>query len=73
MYTKYLPPEVQILVRFALRPAVSKISHILSFPIDSHVKRPQKRTKKKKSEKIQNLKFRNSLYKFGRDPSYEYV
>ena len=35
-------PEVQILVRFALRTAVSKISHILSFPIDSYVKRPQK-------------------------------
>ncbi len=48
-YVNYvLSPEVQSLVRFALRPPVSKISHILSFPMDSHVKRPQKEPKKKK-------------------------
>ncbi len=34
-------PESQILVRFALRPAVSMILHILQFPIDSYVKRPK--------------------------------
>ncbi len=28
---------------------------------------------KKKLQKIQNLKFHNSLYNFGRDPSYEYA
>ncbi len=37
-----LTPEAQLLVLFALRPSVSKISHILSFPIDYHVKRPKK-------------------------------
>ena len=41
-----LTPDVQILVRFALRPAVSKISHSLSFSIDYHVKGPKKNTKK---------------------------
>ncbi len=29
--------------------------------------------KKKKMSKLQNLKFYNSLYKFGRHPSYEYA
>ncbi len=58
---------VQILVCFALRPAFSKISHILSFPIDYHVKRPKK--EQQNLPKIQNLKFNNSLYNFGRDPS----
>ncbi len=118
-------PWVPNLVRFALQPAVSKISHILSFPIDSHVKRPKTEQKKcqkakiwnftilytilvetlprsmheflevnvlytfrqdaiwsfflpygpmltktkKKWQKIQNLKFHQSLYNFSRDPS----
>ncbi len=29
VYTKYLPPEAQILARFVIWPAVSKISHFL--------------------------------------------
>ena len=54
-------PEAQILVCFALRPAGSKISHILLFPIDYHVKR-----QKKNHNWI-------SLNNFGRDPPQEYV
>ena len=50
-----LTPEAQILLRFALRPAVSKISHILSFPIDYHVKRPTKTKKICKKSKISNF------------------
>ncbi len=59
------------MVRFTLRPIVSKISHILSFPIDYHVKRPQKN--KNNLPKIQNLKFHNSLSNFGRDPPQEHA
>ncbi len=65
-YTRYLPREAQILVRFALRPAVSKISHILQFPIDNHVKRPKKK-EQKTLPKIQNFEFHYSFNNFGRD------
>ncbi len=61
-------PEVQILLRFTLQPAVSYISHILPFSIDSYVKRPPKK-EQKNLPNIQKFKFHNSLYKFGRDPS----
>ncbi len=66
-----LTPEAQILFRFALRPAVSKISHILSFPIDYHVKRPKK--EQKNLSKIQNFKFHYSFNNFVRDPPQEYT
>ena len=47
-----------MLVRLALRPAISEISHILSFPIDYHVKRPK--TESPKFAK--NLQFKISLF-----------
>ncbi len=40
-------PESQMLVHFALRPAVSVILHILQFPIDSYVKGANKEQNKK--------------------------
>ncbi len=40
-------PGSQRSLRFALRPAILMISHILLFPIDYHVIRPKKKQKKK--------------------------
>ncbi len=60
-----------MLVRFALRPAVSKISHILSFTIDYHVKRTKK--EQKNLPKIQNFKFHYPFNNFVRDLSREYT
>ncbi len=73
MYTGYIK---YLLLRpkfcpFALRPTVSKISHILSFPIDYHVKRPKK--EQNYLPKIQNFKFHYSFNNFVRDPPQEYT
>ncbi len=70
--------ESEISLRFGPRPAIFKISHILWFPIDYHVKQPekeqhQKKKKKKKTQKLQNFKFRNSSNNFGRDPLQGYT
>ena len=74
VYIKILTPEAQILVCFALRPAVSKISHILSFPIDYHVKRQKKKKKNKIiCQKSKIFKFHYSFNNFVRDPPQEYT
>ena len=66
-----LTPGVQILVRFTLRPAVSKISHILSFPIDYHVKQSKK--EQNNLPKIQNFKFHYSFKNIVRDFPHQYT
>ena len=47
-----------ILVRVVPRPAISKILHIVKFPIDYHVKRPEKNKKVKKKKK-KNIELSN--------------
>ena len=66
IYTIHLPQRPKFWSVLALRPAVSKISYILQFPIDYHVKRPNK--EQKKLPKIQSC-FSN----FGRDPPHQYA
>ena len=73
IHTKYSPPRSKFW-SVSLRPTVSKISHILSFPIDSHVKRP-KTEQKKKNAKNPNFEISQcySLSNFGRDSPQEYA
>ncbi len=65
-----LTSEAEILIRFALQPAVSKISYIVQFPIDYHVKRPKK--EQKRLPKIQNFNFHYSFHNFGRGHPQQY-
>ncbi len=74
IYTKYLPLRSKCWFVLLYDQLFSKISHILSFPIDYHLEHLKRRTKKKKKcQHIQNLKFHNSLSNFGRDSSQEYA
>ena len=77
VYTnKYDTPEAHILVGFALRPAVFKISNILYFPIDCEVKRSPLTRKKEKNKNLPNIQtftFYNPFNNSGRDITQEYT
>ncbi len=64
--------EIYFKYRFALRPAVLKISHILNFPNDYHVKCSPKKNKTNIAKDLK-FQFHYSFINFGRDPPQEYT
>ena len=63
----------QISVHFALRPSAVRMSHILKFLVDYHVKWQKRQKKKKNRPKSKNFEFHNSFNNFGRDPPRKYT